>query len=72
MFCGATGAGATVTVIAMGQQRSIVLYVVLQRKTLTIVVDETMQNVWTANICDILCWNKTCMMWSGILSGVYE
>jgi hypothetical protein len=69
---GATGAGATVTVIAMGQRRSIVLCVVLQRKTSTIVVDETMQNVWTANIRDVLCWTKTCMMWSGILFRVSE
>jgi hypothetical protein len=48
------------------------VYVVLQRKTSTIVVDETVQNVWTANIRDILRSNKTGMMWSGIVFGVSE
>jgi hypothetical protein len=68
-----TGAGAT-GARAMGQREQwqwcngdritiVLLYVVLQRKTSTIVVDETVQNVWTANIRDGS--NKTCMMWSG-------
>jgi hypothetical protein len=48
------------------------VHVVLQRKTSTIVVDENVQNVWTANIRDVLCSNKTGMMWSGILFGVSE
>jgi hypothetical protein len=76
-----TGAGATAiamalghrsrgnrTVIAMGQQGvGGDVYVVLQHKTSTIVVDETMQNVWTAIIPDVLGWNKTCMICSGIV-----
>jgi hypothetical protein len=60
------------TVIAMGQ-RGVGgdVYVVLQRKTSTIVVDETVQNAWTAIIRDVLGWNKTCMIsCSGILFGV--
>jgi hypothetical protein len=47
-------------------------YVLLQQKTSTIVVDQTVQTVWTADIHDVLCSNKTCMMWSGILFGVSE
>jgi hypothetical protein len=43
------------------------VYVVLQRKTSTIVVDETVQNVWMANIRDVLRSNKTGMMCSRIL-----
>jgi hypothetical protein len=59
------------TVIAMGQ-RGVGgdVYVVLQRKTSTIVVDENVQNVWTADIPDVLRWNKTCMICSGIVFGV--
>jgi hypothetical protein len=48
------------------------VYVVLQRKTSTIVVDETVQNVWTANIRDVLRLNKTCMICSRIVFGVSE
>jgi hypothetical protein len=59
------GNGATI-------YRVVLLYVVLQRKTSTIVVDETVQNVWTANIPDVLRWNKTCMICSGIVFGVSE
>jgi hypothetical protein len=71
-----TGARATEqccnrTVIAMGQGGvGGDVYVVLQHKTSTIVVDETMQNVWTAIIRDVLGWNKTCMICSGIVFGV--
>jgi hypothetical protein len=36
------------------------------------VVDETVQNVWTADIPDVLRWNKTCMICSGIVFGVSE
>jgi hypothetical protein len=47
------GNGATI-------DRMIVLsHVVLQRKTSTIVVDETVQNVWTANIREVLRSNRT-------------
>jgi hypothetical protein len=46
------------------------VYVVLQRKTSTIVVDETMQNVWRAIIRDVLRSNKTCMICSKIVFGV--
>jgi hypothetical protein len=59
-----------------GAKRSIVflskrnVYVVLQRKTSTIVVDENVQNMWTAIISDVLRSNKTCMFCSGILFGV--
>jgi hypothetical protein len=75
---GATGAGAT-GAMAMGQwgattiyRIAIILCAVLQRKASTIVVDETAQNMWTANIHDVVCSNKTCMMWSGILFRVSE
>jgi hypothetical protein len=51
---------------------AIVLDVVLQPKTSTLVVDENVQNVWTANIPDVLRWNKACMLCSGILLGVSE
>jgi hypothetical protein len=46
------------------------VYVVLQHKTLKIVVDETMQNVWMAIIRDVLRSNKTCMFCSKIVFGV--
>jgi hypothetical protein len=43
------GTGATATAMAMGQQGvGGNVYVVLQCKTSTVVVDETVQNVWTA------------------------
>jgi hypothetical protein len=64
-----------VTVIAMAMgQRGVGsdVYVVLQRKTSTIVVDETVQNVWTASIRDVLRSNKTCMICSRIVFGVSE
>jgi hypothetical protein len=56
--CNGTGAGATG---AMGQWGAtkinriaiVLLYVVMQRKTSTIVVDKTVQNVWTANIHNV-------------------
>jgi hypothetical protein len=74
MAMGHWGTGnRTVIAMAMGQRRSINqrnVYVVLQRKTSTIVVDETMQNVWRANIPDVLRSNKTGMMCPGILFGV--
>jgi hypothetical protein len=74
MAMGHWGTGnRTVVAMAMGQRRSIDqrnVYVVLQRKTSTIVVDETMQNVWRANIPDVLRSNKTGMMCPGILFGV--
>jgi hypothetical protein len=75
---GGTGARATEqccnrTVIAMGKWgMGGDVYVVLQRKTSTIVVDETMQNVWTAIIRDVLRSNKTCMICSRIVFGVSE
>jgi hypothetical protein len=63
----------TVIAMAMGQRRSMDqrnVYVVLQRKTSTIVVDETVQNVWRAIIRDVLRSNKTCMICSKIVFGV--
>jgi hypothetical protein len=64
------------TAMAMGQgewgNSNGETYVLLQQKTSTIVVDQTVQTVWTADIHDVLCSNKTCMMWSGILFGVSE
>jgi hypothetical protein len=74
MAMGHWGTGnRTVIAMAMGQRRSIDqrnVYGVLQRKTSTIVVDETMQNVWRANIPDVLRSNKAGMMCPGILFGV--
>jgi hypothetical protein len=46
------------------------VYVVLQGKTSTIVVDENVQNVWRAIIRDVLRSNKTCMFCSKIVFGV--
>jgi hypothetical protein len=46
------------------------VYVVLQHKTSTIVVDETVQNVWRAIIRDVLRSNKTCMICSKFVFGV--
>jgi hypothetical protein len=67
---------AMATAMAMGQgewgNSNGETYVLLQQKTSTIVVDQTVQTVWTADIHDVLCSNKTCMMWSGILFGVSE
>jgi hypothetical protein len=40
---------------------NVLLYVVLLRKTSTIEVDETVRNVWTADIPDVLRSNRTCM-----------
>jgi hypothetical protein len=54
--------------MAMGHGRRCVCCIAAQK----IVVDETVQNVWTANIRDILRSNKTGMMWSGIVFGVSE
>jgi hypothetical protein len=64
------GTGATVIAMAMamGHGRRCVCCIAAQK----IVVDETVQNVWTANIRDILRSNKTGMMWSGIVFGVSE
>jgi hypothetical protein len=49
---GSNGNGATI-------DRIVSLYVVLQRKTSTIVVVKNVQNVWMTNIPDVLCWIKT-------------
>jgi hypothetical protein len=48
---GSNGNGATI-------DRIVSLYVVLQRKTSTIVVVKNVQNVWMTNIPDVLCWIK--------------
>jgi hypothetical protein len=50
--CNGNGNGATI-------DRILSLYVVLQRKTSTIVVVKNVQNVWMTNIPDVLCWIKT-------------
>jgi hypothetical protein len=50
---------------ATGRWRLCVCCIAAQ--TSTIVVDETVQNVWTAIIRDVLRWNKTCMICSGIV-----
>jgi hypothetical protein len=79
-----TGAGATAIAMALGHRsrgnRTVIamgqggvggdVYVVLQHKTSTIVVDETVQNVWRAIIRDVLRSNKTCMICSKIVFGV--
>jgi hypothetical protein len=48
--------------VAAAAAASLVVAVVLQHKTSSIGVDETVQNVRTANIREVFCLNRTYMM----------